>query len=355
MAPQVNATILAGPKKPHWGCPCCGCSSNWASKLVCRRGQKAPQRAQQQARRADKDAKAASPGKGGGGAGLQGATLAPWSKEGKKMDKAFKEARAQLAQATELNFSLEAGDGETKDGTFAQRAVLQEMVNAHEKMLKEHEHFGEVDIEMDKLARAELEKLREEVRSLKPPVMAQTQCLQKLERVKMQVKSAEQEAAPLEQHLETTKQALIQKQEFLEAIEAEAESLKWQQVARNAAKIGGNCDAFKSEVPEDFFPHDPELQECQGEGAEEMRAFVPQLVADARWAKARALLRKQAGRAKRGVEFSFDKAEVETLWSNVHDATAEGINVSKESLMDIVFNVQQPEQRRLSSGGAAKT
>ena len=61
---------------------------------------------------------------------------------------------------------------------------------------------------MEKLGRVELERLREEARALKPPATAHKQCLQKLEKVKLQVKNAKQEVVTLEQRLQRTQEAL---------------------------------------------------------------------------------------------------------------------------------------------------
>eukprot|EP00959_Pyramimonas_sp_CCMP1952_P052855 1105281-Pyramimonas_sp.AAC.1 len=58
--PSPQPRILRGPKKPHWGCPSCGCSTSWASRVVCQCGKHAPQHAQVKARKADKEAAAAA-------------------------------------------------------------------------------------------------------------------------------------------------------------------------------------------------------------------------------------------------------------------------------------------------------
>eukprot|EP00959_Pyramimonas_sp_CCMP1952_P285023 5959260-Pyramimonas_sp.AAC.1 len=75
--------VLPGPRKPTWGCPACGASANWASRIKCRCGQDAPTVFIQRARKAAREATqqpASAPRRAS-------QSPAPWSDQYKQMQK----------------------------------------------------------------------------------------------------------------------------------------------------------------------------------------------------------------------------------------------------------------------------
>ena len=327
------------------------------------------------------------------------------------MEKELKDSRALLAAARKAQvLAADTADGmefdgaaesttTSKDENSAKRTELQENINIHERMLKDLTTLGQDEGEMARIAKAELGKLREQVKSLKSPVTAHKQALQKLERVRVQASKGRKEVEDMEKKLVQLQSDIQSKKAFVESKDTEIVALE-QQVAQHAAKLQGAKEVFTPLPPaEDLFAFDVSAAEFQGEGAEAqgLRGFVDQLAGNANWPKVQAMLHKQiqaklgekldapaaggappprqgaaadaereAGAAavsgddgnekgKRPTDFLLDKQEIETLWASMHDSESGDISVNKEQFEQMVKNVQNTKHRRLSDGGVAKT
>eukprot|EP00959_Pyramimonas_sp_CCMP1952_P345312 7231527-Pyramimonas_sp.AAC.1 len=86
------------------------------------------------------------------------------------MEQELKETGALLAATRKANISQAPSDYDmeivgaaepSKDDNFIKRTAFQEKINIHERTLKDLSSLGQEDGEMAKLARAELDKLRE--------------------------------------------------------------------------------------------------------------------------------------------------------------------------------------------------
>ncbi|CAK0864358.1 unnamed protein product, partial [Prorocentrum cordatum] len=71
--------VLPGPTRPFWGCPSCGASANYASRIRCRCGRPAPQSVADKARKAAKQMEAGGPSHAPGAAGGRRRAGSAWA------------------------------------------------------------------------------------------------------------------------------------------------------------------------------------------------------------------------------------------------------------------------------------
>eukprot|EP00959_Pyramimonas_sp_CCMP1952_P271697 5680530-Pyramimonas_sp.AAC.1 len=183
----------------------------------------------------------------------------------------------------------------SKDDNFTKRTAFQEEINIHERRFKDFSSLGQEEGKMAKLARAELEKLREQVKQLTSPGTAHKQALQKLGRARGHITKGKKEIEDLEKRLLQMQSDTNAKKAVAEAKEAETVALE-QQVAQHASKLPGAKEVFAPQLPEDLFTFDTEDAEFQGEDADAVavRGFVDQPVAHPHWARVQSMLRKKA-------------------------------------------------------------
>ena len=257
--------ILPGPRKPTWGCPSCGASANWASRIKCRCGQDAPAFIVQRARKAAKEAMqqpASGPPRRVGGGGSHGPpTPAPWSDQYKQMQKQMEYLSAELKRVKAEKGGAAKPDGvdaQSKDSNgnetdYAKRAALQKRIDVLDQFIKQTKELDEDDPDLP-AAKKKLDLLREEHRAMRPPVSAHKAAFQKLERCKSQKTKMENEVSELSARLQSLQNELDGKRAALEAKSKEVDLLEVE-VETSAAKLRkqrGPKGAEAAGVPEDF-------------------------------------------------------------------------------------------------------
>jgi thiamine kinase-like enzyme len=94
----------------------------------------------------------------------------------------------------------EDGDNVAASSSVAQRTELQAKISKYEQTIKMYKDDGEDELVRD--LQKKLEETKLQVQSLRTPVMAPTQCTQKLQRVQKQISTAKHDVQSLQQKVQ---------------------------------------------------------------------------------------------------------------------------------------------------------
>ncbi|CAK0873524.1 unnamed protein product, partial [Prorocentrum cordatum] len=255
-----GADVVRGPKTPFWGCQSCGLTSNWACRLRCRCGAKAPAFALQRAK---------SFGGGGSPPRLEpgrGRPPAAGSRREAKLESKLAELQKKLDQviggATKAARAPATGQGPGQHGGTQSNGgggdgqdPLQARVLELEGAIKA---CGKSDdtIEARTLLETKLKAVRSEIESKKPSITQHTNVGHRLARATTKMEKVTTE---LEEHIKLLDELNVKTDETrARKIAAEAEVAELQR--QHVQSLPGQASDMGDKRPVDF-PLPPEALE----------------------------------------------------------------------------------------------
>ena len=196
--------VLLGPRQPEWGCPKCGCSTNWRSRIKCKGcGEDAPQSVTQKAKaahRAEQSKPAPAAARRPGGAWREGP---PGHKAPNQdsLDKKVAEpvaeqlAKLQGKKGTDIVVFAGKGSGDKDGGSGDDKETAAKRKRLHDQIatLLAWDDINEASEEI-KSRRAQLAQLQ----TLRPAHIQMRDAKGKLDRAKKKLEAAVEERKELE-------------------------------------------------------------------------------------------------------------------------------------------------------------